>query len=338
MQKNRNFELDILRGCGLLLIILAHCQPPKILFQLRDFDVPLMVIVSAATFAMLYKDRAINIKSFYIKRTKQLILPAWHFLSFFFVTLYIWSQISGFDYPYTMNEITDSFLLYWGIGFVWILRIFLFIALITPPLLYFKNKVTNNYLYAGLVVFIYMLYEMVASTYYNINLDVTDQDIWGGVILPIIPYAALYAYGLKLQEMSFKMICFISLIALIFFSYMGFNYYQEYGEIIPTLYVKFPPQIYYLSYAIFCTNILYLLVKNFYPNAFLKYFWTWLSVNSLWIYMWHIYGLYLWDHFYIPTDKDFAVSMGKYLFTLTFALMVTQAQNILKTYIFKAKA
>jgi hypothetical protein len=339
MQHNRNFELDILRGCGLLLIILAHCDPPKILYQLRDFDVPLMVIVSAVTFAMLYKDKAINIKSFYIKRTKQLILPAWYFLTFFFASLFIWSHFSAeFSFPYTQEEIISSFMLNWGIGFVWILRIFLFIALLTPPLLYFKDKVTNNYLYVGIVLLVYVLYEMTASSLYGVQPDITQHGLWGDVILPIVPYAVLYAYGLKLQEMSLKFMGLVSAVALFFFVYMGFNYYQEYGEVIPTLYLKFPPQLYYLSYAIFCTNILYVLVKYLYPSTLFKTMWTWLSVNSLWVYMWHIYGLFLWDHFYMMTNATFAISGAKYLFTLFFAIAVTQAQNVLKPLIFKAKA
>ncbi len=335
MDNNRNFELDVLRGCGLLLIILAHCEPPKILFQLRDFDVPLMVIVSAATFAMLYKDKAINVKSFYIKRTKNLILPAWYFLAFFFGSLFVWSQLEGFDYPYSQDEITSSFLLYWGIGYVWILRIFLFIALLTPPLLYFKKKVTNNYIYAGIIIFVFAFYNVIASKLYGAQTNITELGFLGDVILPIIPYAALYAYGLKLQDMSVKLLLFISAIALLIFCYMGFQYYQEYGDIIPTLYLKYPPQLYYISYAIFGTNILFLLVKYFYPGTLFKSLWTWISVHSLWIYMWHIYGLYLWDHFYIPTDKDFIVSMSKYLFILFFALSATHAQNLIKPYIFK---
>lgn len=42
----RNNCIDLLRFWGLSLIILAHVNPPGILFHIRCFDVPLMLFVS----------------------------------------------------------------------------------------------------------------------------------------------------------------------------------------------------------------------------------------------------------------------------------------------------
>ncbi len=43
---NRNVVVDLMRFLGIALIILAHVEPPNIIFQARTFDVPMMVFVS----------------------------------------------------------------------------------------------------------------------------------------------------------------------------------------------------------------------------------------------------------------------------------------------------
>ncbi len=327
--KNRDFTLDILRGCGLFLIILAHCEPPKFLFQLRNFDVPLMVIISAATFAMIYKTKAINIREFYIKRIKRLVVPAWYFLSFFFVSIFLGSYILKTAYPFSLTEIISSYSFYSGIGYVWFLRIFLFIALLTPPLLLFKQKVTNNITYAAIVLAIYMLYDLIAAQLYNTNPTEAELGILGTVFLPLIPYAALYAYGLRLEDISNKLLLIIAFISLAIFMGLGFYYYFNAGEIVPTQYLKYPPRLYYISYAIFSTNILYLLVKTYYPHNFLKPFISWVSLNSLWIYLWHIYAIFLWDLFFAPTGHSLTLSLSKYLFVCVTAMLTTHVQSTL---------
>ena len=46
----REDRIDFLRFIGLSMVIFAHVGPPKLLFQLRNFDVPLLVIISGMAF------------------------------------------------------------------------------------------------------------------------------------------------------------------------------------------------------------------------------------------------------------------------------------------------
>lgn len=46
----RNMTVDAMRCFGLLLIILAHVSPPDTLFQIRTFDVPMMVFISGMSY------------------------------------------------------------------------------------------------------------------------------------------------------------------------------------------------------------------------------------------------------------------------------------------------
>ncbi|WP_165311481.1 acyltransferase family protein [Vibrio ziniensis] len=85
MKKQRNLNYDLIRLLGLLTIMIAHASPPGWLFQLRNFGTPLLVVGSGLTYALIFSSRSIDVKKFYSKRFKRLIIPAWIFLTFFFV-------------------------------------------------------------------------------------------------------------------------------------------------------------------------------------------------------------------------------------------------------------
>ena len=48
----RDNGIDLLRFIALIGVIIAHCRPLEFLLQLRQFDVPLMVILAAVSFSM----------------------------------------------------------------------------------------------------------------------------------------------------------------------------------------------------------------------------------------------------------------------------------------------
>lgn len=85
--KSRMFSLDLLRVLGLLCIILAHVSPPNIIFQIRNFDVPFMVMISGILFNLtnIEKDDKVNIMEYVKKRFVRLVIPVWIFLSILFL-------------------------------------------------------------------------------------------------------------------------------------------------------------------------------------------------------------------------------------------------------------
>lgn len=72
----RDNSIDFLRGIGILLIILAHCSPPIFLFNLRVFDVPLMLFVSGLAFS---NRKYHSIPKFLYHRAKRLLIPLYIF-------------------------------------------------------------------------------------------------------------------------------------------------------------------------------------------------------------------------------------------------------------------
>ncbi|MDO1450673.1 hypothetical protein Q0590_30650 [Rhodocytophaga aerolata] len=124
-----------MRFIGLLIIMLAHAQPPDWLFQLRKFGTPLLIVASALSISKIYKKRPLNIKEFYQKRLVKLTVPSWIFLTFYFSFLYVGYSVlgNGAAYPYSLRTILKSYMYRGGgIDNLWILRVHIFLALLTP--------------------------------------------------------------------------------------------------------------------------------------------------------------------------------------------------------------
>ena len=108
MQEKRNIGIDILKVLGTLLIMLAHVNPPVIIFQARNFDVVLLVIVSGMLFSNSYK-RSKGYFQYTIKRFIRLVIPVWICLTIFFLGNYICSTYFLLGTIYSLNTIVSSF-------------------------------------------------------------------------------------------------------------------------------------------------------------------------------------------------------------------------------------
>lgn len=136
----RDDSIDILRFIGISMIILVHCGAPGWLTQLRCFDVPLMFFVSGL--ACSGKEIS-NYPGYIFKRAKRLLVPTWGFLLVFFALLVGALLLLHKELP-ANNYFIESFAMTGGIGYVWIMRIFLLVAMVTPLLIRINSKVYND--------------------------------------------------------------------------------------------------------------------------------------------------------------------------------------------------
>lgn len=119
---NRLWYIDRLKVIGLLCVILAHVDLPVWLAQLRSFDVPLLVFVSAYLARCSYKNT--NILAYYKKRFMRLAVPAWLFAAFF------WCVQSVVLSPPHISEIVKSLLFQRDtqmLGMLWIIWYILYV-------------------------------------------------------------------------------------------------------------------------------------------------------------------------------------------------------------------
>lgn len=282
----RDDRIDILRFLGLIMIIFAHVGPPKILFQLRNFDVPLMVLVSGMSFGLSYTVSKTYL-SYIWKRIKRLVFPVWIFLTIYFVAqLVLYPDSSELN----AKTILGSYALLGGIGYVWIIRVFLLVALVSPLIFIFNKNTTSHNKYFLILVIWFLFYELLRY----LSLPYIQEGIGNyisSITHYIIPYAIVFAVGLRLPSLNKKQLQNFMFISLGIFILIGFGLFFAYEKILPTQALKYPPSIYYFSYAFFVSCLLWRYsasIDLFIEKLKIKNVVLFIAQNSIWIYLWHI--------------------------------------------------
>lgn len=290
----RDPRIDFLRFLGLALIIFAHVDPPNWLFQLRNFDVPLMVIVAGLSFA-----KAASFESYvgYLwKRVRRLLIPLWLFLSLYFGGLHwlwpthAWLSLENVVGSYGLLGIV-------GVPYVWIIRVFLLVAAIAPGIAWVNARIQRNRTYLLLLAGLYGCYELLVA----VSLDASEASAIGKLLALVVYYgiafSIIFALGVRLPRLTQGQLQVLFVTSLGLFLTLGLagktlgvvNQFQ----LLPNLQAfKYPPTAYYLSYAVAVTAMLWLSMdfildrlKRLTP---LENFILFCSRNSMWLYLWHI--------------------------------------------------
>lgn len=287
MIDTRDSFIDFLRFIGLSLIIFAHVDPPAALFQLRNFDVPLMVLVSAMAFGLSFRPGT-PYGQYVWSRMKRLAFPAWIFLTGYFAVL-LWIEP---NHPsLAPRTVLESYALIGGIGYVWIIRIFLFIALAAPFIYRFHQSTGSNIRYLAVLLAVYLTYELCRY----VTLPYLKEGVWHWVSLVVyflIPYSVLFALGLRLSSLGRGGHWALLFGALVTFVVLGAYLYMQTGDVVATQQYKYPPSAYYFSYALVACMVLCIMggylwqvVEKVRPLRATVLF---IARNSLWVYLWHI--------------------------------------------------
>lgn len=273
----RDERIDLLRAIGLLAIILAHVDPSEFLFDLRNFDVPLMVIVGGMSFYLSYR------KSSYFNyiqdRFVRLVLPVWMFLTFLFLIALLVNK------PISQETVVDSYLLIGGIGYVWIIRVFLLVAIFAPLVKIIDDKIFDKkYFYVILLAF-YVVYELLVK--YLVPASGSLAEIAVGTI----PYVLVFALGIHVYQWSARASLICGAIFLAAYFWLAWVYSAREGYYVSTQVFKYPPTAYYLSYAVGVSMVLWAFsakITGFFKKIKVYSFLMFCGSNSIWIYLWHI--------------------------------------------------
>lgn len=281
----RDEKIDILRFIGLAMIILAHTNPSPLIAQLRNFDVPLMVLVSGASFALSYRYEAFT--SYLWKRVKRLVFPTWIFLTVYFAVIF------ATNFPIVapnIKTVIGSYILLSGIGYVWIIRVFLLVALVSPSILKFSNSTKSQAKFFSITAAIYIAYEIILFLTKSLPLS-PIRTVFENTVLYVIPYAIIFSIGLRLTQLTKQHIIIFMIVTFSTCVAVGAALWNASGTLVLTQEFKYPPSIYYLSYALAVCLFLWLIsdrlvtaVKQlgiYEPLMFI-------AQNTIWIYLWHI--------------------------------------------------
>ena len=179
----------------------------------------------------------------------------------------------------------------YGIGYVWIILIYLYSALLIP--LFHRMKLSIKGLLFILVM--YGLYEI--AYYFKIG---TDNIFLDTTVYYIVPYGVLTYLGHNYYQMRKRTRYLIAITSSLIFAILLFCYWMINKSFQLVSIAKYPPRLYYLSYGIACSFGLLLLCEKcqfkIFDNSFIRY----ISMHSMWIYLWHILVLSVYRFLGLP--------------------------------------
>lgn len=300
----RDSYIDGLRTLGLLLIVLAHIHAPALLFRFRAFDVPLMVFVSG----LCVKFRG-GVLTYVIKRFKRLYFPVAQFLTLFFGVALVSLFITG-TYRFTGEQVAGSYLLLNepSIGYVWIMRVFLLMALVAPWL----DRVCRKWGHGKSIVLLLSLWAITEGCV-DYLLPAISNDVAREIVTLFLPYTTGYAtllvLGFIVKEHTFaaNKWLFLLLVGL----FVGAWAHEDWTFIPANS--KYPPHGVYLTYGLLCSFILWYLKPLLHRLSTHRAV-AFISRNSMWLYLWHIVPVYFVDRTHITLLTDYWVV--RYLFVL----------------------
>ena len=281
----RDDRVDLLRFVGLAMVILAHVEAPKLLWQLRNFDVPLLILVSGIASGL--HQSSDSYLSYVTKRVQRLLVPAWIFLSAYFLLL----STTGYPLPLPdARNIVRAYLLLVGVVNMWVIRVFVLIALVAPALVHLNRHVRSHTRYLSLLGAMYLGYELVlfATEPY---VDSPAGEIFESSVLYLIPYALVFAVGLRLRALPRHQVLRLTVGSFAVCSVVGVLLSAVSGHVVFTQEFKYPPALYYLSYALGVSGVLWLVADALMvtiTDSWLTKPMRFVAQNSLWVYLWHM--------------------------------------------------
>lgn len=276
--QKREPAIDLMRFLGLSLIMIAHLglHHESPFFQIRTFDVPLMVFVSG----LAYSGKAVDeYVPFVWKRIKRLLIPLYLFLTSFFLAHYILSI------PVETKKMLGSYLLLKvpSIGYVWIFRVFLIVTLLTPPLVVIERKLKGS-----IPVAMVFAASLVVQHYLVVFQDILDPK-WhlSELVLYTVGYGAVFFLGLRMRKASFREGAFYTAVLAAAFIPYAFFVAAEKGSWLNMQAFKYPPDAYYLLWGALMSCIIWL-TRKWWEPILTRTPLLFIGQNTIWIYLWHI--------------------------------------------------
>lgn len=275
----RDRSIDFMRFVGIALIVLAHIRDiDPLLFEFRAFDVPLMIFVSGLCFSG--KTISGGVPKFLLHRTPRLIVPLYLFLTIYFALLLVAGEM-GVNTGLTRDHIIGSYLLSEGIGYVWVIRVFLLIMLLTPAMLWIYRKVSRlTFICLALLLVQTLLVKYVVSAS-----DAPLMFIFREYVLYGLGYAVIFLCGLQAGTPARSprpAYVWYALLA----GYCVYFYISEGSLALPINNNKYPPAGIYIIYGVamsFLLNTARPLLARF-SNRFTDF----VGSSTMWIYLYHI--------------------------------------------------
>lgn len=275
----RDFSIDSLRFIGIVGIFLSHASSPPLIMNLRNFDVSLMVFVSAI--CMTYFSRPTS----YTKYLKSRIIRLWFPVVIFVLGYYI---ISPNSFPFTKKDAPSRLLaalFLYTPTYLWILRVFLLMSLVTPLFTKYISRINDKKNF--LIIIISIIVNEVLTRYAGND----DERYLRCVCIMTLGYAIISYAGITIAQFSNMTIFKIGISFICIFVILVILLRIRYGHFVNIQSMKYPPRLYYICFGLACSSLLYATrnrISYFIHNSLLRSFISFIGSHTLWIYLWHI--------------------------------------------------
>lgn len=277
----RDPSVDALRFVGITSIFLAHIGPPDALFQLRSFDVPLMVFVSGLS----YSGRQIaDYGAFLRKRVLRLLTPLYLFLAAYLLVMYLLSQfdlVAGFSTKRIVG--TLMLRLQPSIGYVWIFRVFLIVMLLTPLLLRLERAVRRDGLFIALIAAMCGAQALLVWWLKPLHLGFAVDD-WA---LYAIGYSIPFLVGVRLRYADRRRSLLVGGVFAAAMICAAFVMTDMQGTWVKMQPWKYPPRLYFLLWGTTVSVVLWSL-RRYWVRLISCRLVLFIGQNTIWLYLWHI--------------------------------------------------
>lgn len=283
VEVQRDMRLDFMRALGTLTIIVPHVLSPNILVQIRAFDVVMLVFVSGMSYAyQAMNGQSLEYYQYIKKRCRKLLLPTMILILVVYCSVNITSVALSKGVYYSVYDLLKSVLLFQdGIGYVWIIKVYLGLALIAPLVWKYIDRIDSEVLLLAVCSVIYIVYYIAQAAIQNIKVPVISI-FFEEYAFYIVAYTIPFIIGMYICKNG-KERKFIKIIWILIFVGVQIAVILQGGGFTPNA-NKYPPQIYYLSYGIACSIIIYRIAPTK-VNPCIR----WLSRNSLVFYLVHVF-------------------------------------------------
>lgn len=333
MAKERDIQIDILRCIGLLLVILAHVPISETVKSIRSFDVMLLVMIAGISFVKSGKNKKdFDYKRYLIGRVKRLCVPAWITLAIIFGLAAVLCLAVHREYLYSVRQMIESVFfiggMNGGIGNVWIVRIYMLMAFMTPIFIIIDRKIKNDWNLIGLFIAMLSINEIIVKGGY---VEGTFRGAFiENIISSVLCYSVGFLMGIRIAEEKnlscLKKVLFVFVPLLLMVQIIlikngiGFS---------PNSY-KYPPQLYYSLYGIVGSLLLYLICSRInVSRGDLRKTIVWLSQKSFDMYLAHTIVLKLlsWGDVYIRNIFVFKIGILYYIFVLLVSIIMVDIKD-----------
>lgn len=286
-ETKRDARLDFMRALGTLTTIVPHVLSPDLLVQIRTFDVIMLVMISGMSFTLQNQSGKTQNYLYYLKRRiVKLLKPTFILIIVVVTSMNFGSVLMSKEMSYGVEDVIKSILLFEeGIGYVWIIKVYIAMAVIAPIAMKAVEKIENTCMFFSLCTLIFIAYIGIKCTA-ALSTSPLISVVLSEYVFYLIAYSIPFLIGMyfcyRKDEEWTKLIWFIIpfIIVQIVMTVNGRGFVPNDN--------KYPPDLYYLSYGVACSLVIYKIAPKRIP-----YVVTWLSKNSLVFYLVQVFWV-LW--------------------------------------------